>query len=259
MDNVKTASTSGAQSIQRAVAILRAVAKHNETGQRLSMIAREVGLNVATARRILQVLCAEGLITHDLVSKLYHLGLALFHLGTAAHQFAIRELFRTSLERIARETNDTVFLLIRSGNDVLCVDRAEGGYHIRTVTIDVGARRPLGIGVGSLALIAFLPEGKFEAIVSANEARYPHYRNMTARKIRILGRASRSAGYVVSEGLFHEGVTSLGIPIFDNEEVVAAITVAAICQRMDLKRRGEIVRLVKRIVGEVVPQPSQSF
>ena len=252
-DSVKSANTSGAQSIQRAVAVLRAVAKHNERGERLSMIARNVGLHVATARRILHVLCAEGLITYDPVSKLYHLGLVLFQLGTAAHQFAIRDRFRTSLERIARETADTVFLLIRAGNDVLCIDRAEGGYHIRTITIDVGARRPLGIGVGSLALIAFLPDQEFESIVSANEARYPHYRNLTAEKIRNLARSSQSSGYVVSEGLFHEGVTSVGIPIRDNEQVVASITVAAISRRMGPKRRGEIVHLVKTIVAEVFP------
>jgi DNA-binding IclR family transcriptional regulator len=46
---------------------------------------------------------------------------------------------------------DTVFLIIRSGNDCMCVDRIEDRYPIRALTIDGGVSRPLGIGAGSLA------------------------------------------------------------------------------------------------------------
>ena len=57
----------------------------------------------------------------------------------------------------------------------------------------------------------------------------------------------RKNGYVVSQGLFHEGVTSIGIPVENSKgEVIAAITVSSIAQRMDGRRRQEIVQLVKR-------------
>ena len=45
-----------------------------------------------------------------------------------------------------------------------------------------------------------------------------------------------------------KGVTSIGVPIFSREkEVLAAITVSSISQRMDGKRRQEIVQLVKKV------------
>ena len=56
-------------------------------------------------------------------------------------------------------------------------------------------------------------------------------------------------GYIVSEGLFHDGVTAVGVPIFDQQrEPVAAITVSTISQRMNQKRCSEIARLVREAV-----------
>lgn len=242
----------GAQSVHRAIALLRSVAKYNEKGgANLSKLAREVELHVATAHRLLTVLVSEGLITHDPFSKVYHLGIELFSLGSAAYQFSIRDRYRNGIEQIAQHTEDTVFLLIRSGNDVMCIDRVEGKFPIRTMTIDIGARRPLGIGAGSLSLIAFLPDEQFENIVSANERRYPQYKDLTADHIRSLAKKARKLGYVVSKGLFHEEVTSVGVPVFDkHEEVIAAITVSAINERMGSERRDQIASLVKEISSQ---------
>ncbi len=241
----------GAQSVHRTVALLRAVAKYNDQGANLSKIARKVGLHVATAHRILSALVAEDFVSYDPALKIYRLGMELFSLGRAAHQFHIRDRYRHAIELIAEETEDTVFLLIRSGNDVLCIDLVEGIYPIRTMTITVSARRPLGIGAGSLALIAFLPKDQFENILSINEHRYPQYKNLTAKDIRALAEHSKKSGYVVSKGLFHEGVTSVGVPVYNRlGEIAAAITVATIDKRMGAERQAEIARFVRQMTGE---------
>jgi DNA-binding IclR family transcriptional regulator len=238
----------GVQSIQRAIILLRYIAKRNERGVALSKIAKQLGMNVATVHRILSVLIQEGLITRDLVSKRYHLGFGLSLLGDAAYQYSIRNEFRTLLEDIAEETGNTVFLLIRSGSDALCIDRVDGKFPIQTVPIDVGVRRPLGIGAGSLALIAFLPDDQFEIFLSSNVSRYLKYKNMTPKDVRNLATISKKAGYVVSKGLFHEGIISIGIPILNrSKEVIAAITVSSISQRMDENRCQQIFRLVKKL------------
>ncbi|MEW5913935.1 MAG: IclR family transcriptional regulator [Thermodesulfobacteriota bacterium] len=245
----RTEDTKGAQSIHRAMVLLREVAAHNDQGATLSKLSRAAGLHVATAHRILSVLTKEGLVTHDPVAKLYHLGLALYQLGHAAHQYTVRDRFRTALETIAQRSGDTVFLLIRLGNDVLCIDTVQGKYPVRTILVDVGARRPLGIGAGSLALIAFLPMAEFEAVVQANAPRYPNYKNLTADDIRAMARKGRQAGYVLSDGLFHEDAVSVGVPIFDFQGgVQAAITVSAIRPRMRAQRRKEIYQLVQEVV-----------
>ena len=245
-----TRNQKGTQSVLRTIALLRTVGKHNDRGVNLSRIARETGLHVATAHRILLALVSERFLTYDPMAKLYHLGIELFNLGRAARQLDVRDQYRHAIEQVAEETEDTVFLLIRSGNDVLCIDLVEGNCPIRTMTITIGARRPLGIGAGSLALIAFLPDEVFEDILAANEHRYSQYGDLTAANIQALGKRSRKHGYVVSKGVFHDGVTSVGVPVYNRlGEVVAAITVATIDKRMGAERCEEIACFVGKIVG----------
>jgi DNA-binding IclR family transcriptional regulator len=236
----------GTQSIQRTIALLRAVAQKNDQGVRLSQLARKVGLHVATVRRILTVLAEEGLITYDPASKLYRLGLELYVLGSAAKQFAIREWFHDILKRIAQETEDTVYLITRSGNDALCIDRVEGKFPIRIMTYDIGARHPLGVGTAGLTYLAFLPDDEAEKILYANKSRYGKYNNMNEQKIRSLTALTRKRGYTINEGNYLKGVTGVGFPILNQQgEVIAAISVAAISERMGRRRQLSIVRLLK--------------
>lgn len=242
----KDQAPSGVQSISRAIELLRAVAQHNQSGARLSQLARGVGLHVATARRVLQSLAAEGLISYDSVGKLYHLGLELYRLGNQAHQYAISTRFRESLEAIAQATQDTVFLLIRSGNDAICLDMVEGEYPIRTMLITVGFRRPLGVGAGSLALIAFDREEEFEAVIRENAPRFSPYEQLSEERLRAMAAKARRMGYVHSDALFHKDAVSVGVPVLDQEgRVICAVTVSAIRSRMDPERRERIYQLVR--------------
>ena len=253
----------GVQSISRAIGLLRAVAQHNQSGARLSQLAREVDLHVATARRVLQSLAGEGLITYDPVGKLYHLGLELYRLGNQAHQYAICTRFRESLEAIAQATQDTVFLLIRSGNDAICVDMVEGEYPIRTMLITVGFRRPLGVGAGSLALITFDRDEDIDAVLRENEPRFSNYEQLDVRRILAMAAEARERGYVHSDALFHKDAVSVGVPVFDQAgRVICAITVSAIRSRMDPARRQFIYELVREhtrpeIIGLCLDAPPE--
>ena len=242
----------GVQSIHRAIALLRTVVKYNDRGVNLHDLAKEVGLHSATARRMLKALVSEGMLTFDPVDRLYYLGIELFYFGAAAHQFNIRDRFRATLERIAQKTEDTTYLVIRSGNDVLCIDRVEGSFPIRALTHEVGMRVPLGIGAGSLTLLAFSPEKEREAIIEANRMRYPQYNERTAEDIRLMVNQAIDLGYAVSEGNVMEGAVAVGVPIWDDQKrVVAAISVSAIEQRMDKKRRSEIAKLLKSEIKSI--------
>jgi DNA-binding IclR family transcriptional regulator len=195
---------------------------------------------------MLNALVSEGLLTYDPVSRYYHLGIELFYFGAAAHQFKIRDRFRATLERVARKTEDTTYLVIRSGNDVLCIDRVEGDFPIRALTHHVGMRIPLGIGAGSLTLLAFSPEPERETILKANRLRFSQYNKRTEDDIRSMIRQARRLGYAVSEGNVMQGAIAVGVPIFDAHGlVVAAVSVAAVSQRMSKSRKR--IKLLKEI------------
>jgi DNA-binding IclR family transcriptional regulator len=241
----------GAQSIYRTIAILRAVAKYNDQGAGLSKIARSISLPTTTTLRILSVLVQEGLISFDPLSKVYHIGMELFILGTAAQHYSIRDRFRNALEKVAQETGETTYLVVRSGIDSQCLDRVVGKYPIQVLTFEVGERRPLGIGAGSLSIMASLPEDQAEKIISANALRYPQFRGRTVDDVRTMIAQTRKLGYGYSAGNVSPDTIGVGTAIQDHQgKVVAAMSVAGIVKRMDKKRQEEIVRLIKKEVKD---------
>src|SRR5690606_15345907 len=78
------ASTPGAQTVERAVALLRLVAAHGPLGARLLDLAAESGIQRPTVHRLLRQLQKDRLLTQDALTKRYHLGVLLYELGLAA-------------------------------------------------------------------------------------------------------------------------------------------------------------------------------
>ena len=141
------ARLSGTQSIERALTLIREIAAHNRTGSRLLDLANRTGLQRPTVHRMLKCLTLENMVQQDPDTHRYYLGPMVFELGlTAAPRYNLREICHPSLSRIAEATGDTVFLTQRSGLDAVCLDRHEGTFPIKTFTLEIGMRRPLGIG-----------------------------------------------------------------------------------------------------------------
>jgi len=246
-------SPSGTQSIQRAARLLRELAARNRQGMRLIDVAHSSGLQRPTVHRMLKCLAAESLVSQDPQSRRYFLGPLVFELGiTAGPRFNIRDLCADALDRIAAETGDTVFLTIRSGDDSLCVDRREGAFPIKTFTVDVGVRRPLGVGAGSLAILTALPEEEIEEIVGRIANRLSAFGRLTAPELLALVKRARKVGYVLNDVRTLSGVAAIGAPIFDaSARPIAAISVSAITSRMTLTRQRELAEVLRREIRAI--------
>lgn len=238
-----------AQSLRRAIALMRALAKRNEHGARLSDLAADAGLHVATAHRLLSVLADEGLATHDPYSRLYNIGVGMFALGAAAQQFAIRDRLHPLVEEFARETDDVAFLSIRSSYDSLCIDRVEAGNPVPDLTLDIGARRPLGLPAGGTALIAFQHDAEIDNVLTANAERFADYNGLSVEEVQAAVANTRQRGYAINDGRVRPNVRALSVPVRNRRgEVVAALTVAAVAGRMDPERMGDLAaRMMSRI------------
>jgi len=75
---------SGAQSIERAILVLRAVAAATVDGSTLSQVVAASRLTKATVHRLLSVLTREGFVGRDEESKTYFLGQEIYALGPLA-------------------------------------------------------------------------------------------------------------------------------------------------------------------------------
>src|SRR5699024_3672308 len=117
------------QSIQRAIDVLMEIARYSHEGLRMVDIANQLGLGRPTTHRIIKRLLINGLIMQKKGTRRYVLGRTLYELGMAAEPgFDFRGLFRPTLVKLAEETGDTAFLMIRSSVDAVCIDRVEGGF-----------------------------------------------------------------------------------------------------------------------------------
>src|SRR5689334_21816105 len=99
-------------SVQRAFAVVRALAATQAKGGRVTHIAKATGLTQATTHRLLQSLVAERIVQQDTSTKLYRLSIDFFALAAqAGNAMDLRALCRPSLLRLCASLGDTIFLL----------------------------------------------------------------------------------------------------------------------------------------------------
>ncbi len=240
-------TSGGVQSLERAIGLLRLVATAYKEGVRLSDLVANSGLPHPTVHRLLKELIAGGLLTQDR-EKCYRLGHFSYELGLAASsRYGLKELCRPYIKAVAEETGDTAFLMIRSGEDSFCLDRQEGIFPVKVLPVEVGHRRPLGVGGGGLAILSFLPEEERELILQKIAPSLGLYSGLTPEILRERIQDARTHGYAVISNYAVADVTSIGQPIFDRYgNVVAAVSVSGITPRMQNDRQTMIVACLKR-------------
>jgi len=241
------ARTSGTQAIERASLLIRLIASHNRSGLLIGEIAALCSLDRTTAHRILKCLVSEGFAMRAADSGRYFLGPLSFEVGlAAAPRFNLSHICAPWLHRIAQKTGDTVFLMVRSGYDSVCMDRHEGPFPIKTFTMDVGARRPLGMGAGSLAMLMRLPDEAVDEVLSANAKRLAAQYGLTVPSVLKALARSRQMGYGLNEFQTAMGVTTLSLPITNRfGHPFAAISIGAITPRMNSARQKELVAILR--------------
>jgi len=242
------AQLSGTQSIERALTLMREIAAHNRTGSRLLDLATRTGLQRPTVHRMLKCLALENMVQQDPDRNRYYLGSMVFELGlTAAARFNLREICHPAMNRIAEATGDTVFLTQRSGLDSVCVDRQEGAFPIKTFTLEIGMRRPLGVGTGSLAILSALSEEEVRRIINGNAPRLTEY-GLTTTSLHAQVKRAQKLGYAVREMPTLAGVRSIGHALHNQGGTAfAALSISTVSSRMAEKR---VVELATMLRGE---------
>jgi DNA-binding IclR family transcriptional regulator len=240
----------GTQSIQRAALLVRLIAARSGPGSRLAEIVQHSQLERSTVRRMLRCLIEEGFVRQDADTRRYALGPLVFELGlAAAPQFNLVDICRPALARLAEATGDTVFLAVRSGYDTVCIDRREGSFPIRALTLDVGTRRPLGAGAGGLALLMPLSDAEVNTIVNANAVRLRGYNFLTVPALNGMLKRARELGYALNDNHITAGATSISLPIISRYgQPFAAISVGAISSRMDAGRQKKVAAMLRKEV-----------
>jgi len=241
------------QSLERSIGILRALAAAGIPELRLSDVARAVQLSKPTTSRILSALRQQGLVEESRETRTFRLGPELVFLGlSAAQNFRLTRLARPTLEKLAEGSGDTAFLTVRSNSEYVCADRVTGSYPVKTLTMEVGSRRPLGVGSGGLAMLAALPDDEIEQIVRANTTRLASFKRLSASRIRREVQQTRARGCAFAEGHVIKEVSGIGVAIRDPRgQAFAAVSVATISSRFDDGRLTALIKVTQAAAKEI--------
>jgi DNA-binding IclR family transcriptional regulator len=206
-------SAAGTQAIGRAVVILKAIAQGGAGGVGLAGIVERTGLTRSTAHRMIQRLLAERLVDQEADSHRYVIGDLTYELGLPASVRAHRiAKWRPVLEAIARRTGATSYLMGRSGLEAVCLQKAEGASVIRAIPVEIGQRRLLGVGGGSLAILAALDPETCETVIDTIAPELQTTR-ISPDRLRQLVARTRKTGFAISRANVADEVFGMGMAL----------------------------------------------
>lgn len=241
---------SAINSVQKACRILRSLTEPRVS--RLSEVATQAALNKVTTLRILEVLTREGFVRRDEATKTYSLGSEVGILAAAMRdRDDLRSRARPSLVRMAAVSEDSVLLSVRSGTESVCVDREVGSFPIRANYLDIGSRRPLGVGAGAMALLAWQSDAEIEALLPIIEQRLAQYPKVNRKWIEDEIPKARDRGYTLMLNILVDRMGAVGVPVFGPEgKPIAALAIAALSDRIT-SRMEMMVEMLKREADNV--------
>ena len=222
-----TDGVSGTQAVDRALGILK---WFDERTPELTVgeVAERLGVHRSTAARLLAALERQGLVEVDSQTGRYRLGLRLVSLaGLVLNRFPVRGLARDVLRELRDETQETAYLGLLDGREIVYIDQASSP-HI-AVNVDwVGARQRLTEGATGFLLLAFQPPEVIAELVreAAGQDGPPIPSELELAAIR-------RNGYLVRSKPGPEGLVSVAAAVRDHRGVtIAALTASGPSHRL---------------------------
>ncbi|UOQ60058.1 IclR family transcriptional regulator [Leucobacter rhizosphaerae] len=224
-------------SVAKALEILHLLRAHGP--QRLSDIAREVGVGSSTAHRLVTTLRQQRFVRQERNGKRYELGSAMLFSSTVSaleHCVAVSE---DVMRELQETTGETIHLTVLRGGRCLFAASVESGRPV-SVTSRVGQGPPAHTAAGGKILLAALdPERLTEVYLSAP---LPAITADSITEVTELEReldAARDLGFARNLGESEADMYALAVPVRrPSGEVISSLTVAAPLSRMGGPERG---------------------
>jgi len=211
-------------------------------------ISSELGIPTSTVHRICQALSDEGILEFNSKTKQYHWGPELIHLAQSVYQTnEIRRRALPILRRIMSQLNETAQLVLydSSKQQIVFSDEAACDHPIRYYT-PIGVPLPIYVGASGKSIMAFLPEGEIERIISSG---LPPVRNrvpISPKRLRKDLEIIRMKGYGITFEERTPGAMGVGCPIFNSGmNVIGGIVLTMPAYRFQTKLESRIVKFLR--------------
>ncbi len=226
------------KTVAKAFKLLEALAAHDRP-QRVTELARELGMVKSNAFRLLRTLIALGYVRQD-ADGLYAASLKVWEIGTRAlSHLTVQRIASDHIKRLAADTGEQCQLAILDGVEVLFLAHFDAVHATRLRSV-LGQRAPACGAATGKALLAHQPETVVRAALRHAEIAMPRVA-ITWERLRAELAAVRRAGYAVNISGWRIGAHAVAAPIpapppAPEGTMVAAVSVGGPPERLHAKR-----------------------
>ncbi len=220
-------------SLKRGLDLLNCFDEQNKylTAQQL---ASRLDVPLSTVYRYLEILTEQQFLHKNPTSRLYNLGTAIHRLvHLVGSDLPVVSLAMPYMEKLARQTNETIFLTVLVNYRSVCIKKIESNRRVK-LTIDEGSHQLLHAGASSRILLAYQEEHFFRQWLSAEDM--PRYTDNTICDENSMVKElehTRNQGFAVSDGETDEGAMAVAAPVFDaTGKLMAGLSLAGPSERI---------------------------
>lgn len=199
------------QSVTGRVLSILAVFEQSLAPRSLTEIARETGMPLSTAHRLLAELEAWDALQRDAHGR-YQVGLRLWELGQHAER-QVRDTARPLLQDLYTLTQETVHIAVREHTEALYIDRVYGSRRVPQAS-RVGGRLPLHATAVGKVLLAFEETSLREALLAEPLERRTDSTHVDVTALRSELEVVRERGFALTLNEVRRGSASIAVPIF---------------------------------------------
>jgi DNA-binding IclR family transcriptional regulator len=216
------------QSVDRAVALLRAVADSPRPAS-LADLADKVGLNRSTAWRLLLTLEHHGLVDRDAAQGGFVIGYEIGRLALRSGSAGLVRRVRPALTALAEETGMATVLAVPTATEPIAVDQVDPpGLPEPNM---VGWGYPVHASAAGKVWLAFLADSEREEVLLRPLARFTASTLTDPRALRRDLDEVRRSSIAVDRDEWDPGWTAMATPVIDDGAVVAMISLMATTPR----------------------------
>ncbi|MDD2709285.1 MAG: IclR family transcriptional regulator [Verrucomicrobiae bacterium] len=233
--------------------LLETVAAQDVQGIGTRELARQLGLNIATAHNIAMTFKARGYLDQSVESKRFTLGPRLSQLAASFRPAeSLRRACLPAAQELFEQLKETVMVVMLEGNRMSPLINLESPQALTVRDSGDFALAVYGMATGKL-LLAAMPEPFFEAYLKDHPPEKFTPRSLCdARSVREEMARIRRQDYAMTRDELCEGVSALAVPVRDaSQRIVAALGVSAPTMRFNKVRERQILDALRKAAARI--------
>ena len=226
------------RSVENALLLLEALADEDAKCS-LSQLSQKLGMTKASLFRLMATFESHGYVQREQSSSEYKLGMAAFEVGQKLlSRMTLLQKARPVMAQLARQCNETAYLVVKRDNDALFLDMADNDQKVKVVPLN-GRRFPLSTCAAGKTLLAFN--------VNSNQAQTAHQPQLEEELA-----SCRERGFCLDKDGIGEGSTCIAVPVFSAEgQLCGSLAMVGPSFRMDDERIKQQLLPAIKAAGEM--------